>query len=244
LTYSGKEAIDSLTDGAVDRIIAAVGEKFIPAQFDKAALLRGLELCRRSYRVALYLASNKPERMHVRRLAMTRKTARRLGQLLASDDIQMLFFPPPPPEESLDAEISRLVNMLDAELARPGWKRGPHQAYYASFKALSAFDWLAGYYLPDVFELAFDRRPSSSESDPTIRFIEAVLAELKIGTRGKPYSRASIARALRHRGASRIRRKSATTVEEHYRWWRPIILEAFRTVVASRGRPTPALRAN
>jgi hypothetical protein len=227
LKYSSKAAARDITEAGVDRILAAVGEKFIPAQLNKAALVRGFVLCRRWYRRALYLSSDEPEKTLIRQLEQTRKTAKRLEQLLASDDIQSLLFWWFSPEDSLKANVSLLVVKIDEALADgPGWRK---ELYPESFKALSAFDWLAGLYLPDVFELAFGRPPSTSESGPTIRFVEAALAELKITKGGKPYSRASIARAIRNLRAGRIRRKSAVTVEDHYRWWRPAIQKVFKT---------------
>ena len=62
-----------------------------------------------------------------------------------------------------------LVVKIDEVLADPpSWKKQPDRLYAESFRTLSAFDWLAGLYLPDTFELAFGRPPSTSERGPTI----------------------------------------------------------------------------
>jgi hypothetical protein len=222
--------VQDITEAGVDRILAAVGRKFATNQVNKAALLRALTLCRLWHMRALFMGLDQPERKFIQKLEVIRKPTKRLVQLLTVLENQVLLFALLFPDDgkSLQANLSGLLEKIDRELAKRPWK-GAHRAYRESFKAFSPFDWLAGLYLPDVYELALGHRPSTAENGPSVRFVEAALAELKISKHGKPYSRASIARSIRSIRARRTRRKSAGTAEDHCRWWRPAIHEIFET---------------
>jgi hypothetical protein len=87
------------------------------------------------------------------------------------------------------------------------------------------------FYLPDVFGL-LEIGPIETADDllaqkgPYVRFVQAVLAELKIDANGKPYSTESITRALRSRFGEqpRIRRKSHERLDDDYAFWRIALL--------------------
>jgi hypothetical protein len=225
---------DWITDDGADRIIAAVGEKL---QSDKQGLIRCLNLCGEWYRSAVAFSSNKPEKDLARRLAMISKTARRLNQLLASEAIQQSLFMSIPAEEFPRAALdgaAQLVVMADRCLNRI--PHGPSKSYRRSFKRRSPFEWLVGNFLPDVFELNFQRAASAYENGAFIRFAESVVTEAKIAKAGKSYSRASIAKALRNERAGLVRRRRSVPVrDDEYRWWRRALLTTAAFGDASRG---------
>lgn len=216
------QGVGCLELAAVDRVVAEVGAKYVHADFYRAGLLRCLNLCSEWYREAVAHSSNKPEIERTRRLALIRKTAKRLEQLLGRPETLWHH----PRTKKLAPTIpgvtlKTLLNMVDGELVPPA----PHiKSYFDSFKQRSPFESLVGNFLADAFELTFQRNTSLSQNGPFVRFAEAVLAELKITNHGKPYSRASIAKALKNQRMGVLRRARVPYKKDHYRWWRRALL--------------------
>ena len=114
---------------------------------------------------ALFLGVDQPERKFIQKLEVIRTPTKRLVQLLTALENQFLLFVLLFPDDgkSLEADLTGLLEKLDRELAKRPWK-GEHRAFRESFKAFSPFDWVAGLYLPDVYELALGHRPSTAEN--------------------------------------------------------------------------------
>jgi hypothetical protein len=77
----------SLDATAVERILAAVGEKFVPAYLDKLTLAKDIATCFTVYCSAVQRRSDKPTKDRIRRLNSIQKAAKRFERQLAPDDI-------------------------------------------------------------------------------------------------------------------------------------------------------------
>lgn len=215
-----------VSENGADRILDAVGLELQNREAQRWGLIVCLELAWQWYCSALTFSSEKPEKDRVGHLDSARKTAKKLEELLASDETWQSLFAPSPPDESLRPAISQLVEVLDSRLAEEEEEDGPLKAYQRSFKTRSPFEWLVGNFLPDIYDLIFFKEPGLSKSGPFIRFAEAVLKEFGIKRNGKAYSRASITRALTNDRSGRTRRKKVDRIDEldPYRNWRRQLL--------------------
>jgi hypothetical protein len=89
----------------------------------------------------------------------------------------------------------------------------------------SPFYWLAGEYLPHIFEMFFETKPKVERDPdrsrsaarrpadgPYIRFADCALRELGIKYKGQPYTRNTIAKALTDAQSGRKRRKRVRAI--------------------------------
>jgi hypothetical protein len=184
-----------LSDANIPPILNAVGKTLVRADIDKMALIRGLNLCARWYREARMYSTNKSVKDREHRLTMIYKKAKALNYLLAEDDSWMPIGAPASSMESFRISIRRIINLIDHTMNEQNSE--PGKAYQDSFKIRSPFEWLVGFYLPDVFVLMSiapiqDQKEFLSSKSPYIHFAQAVLGELRIGVDGQPYSSATI----------------------------------------------------
>jgi hypothetical protein len=216
------------SEACVERVIAAVGTDIVPVDFSGTALLRCLELSWQWYCSALAFSMAKSEEDRKQRLSRAHKIAKGLERLLAPDDVWQSLFAPLPPDESIRHGISDLARLIDKRLveeAQDEAQGGPFKAYRDSFKTRSPFEWLAGNFLADVYFFTFGCRvPGISENGPYVRFAEIILDEFQVLRNGKPYSRASIAKALRNDRRGLTRRKTNPPHKDPYRFWRQGLL--------------------
>jgi hypothetical protein len=210
-----EKALDqsSLDASAVERILAAVGEKFIPPELDKQNLATDLASCFKQYSYAVERRSEKRTKDRIRRLKSIQKPATQLVRQLVQDSIWD-WSDTYSECEYLQTEVQMLINRLGSEIENltfelnwgPNWREAIRlnvspRALADSWKARSPFEWMAGHYLPDLFRTHFGTKPTFHRrkgvpDSPAIRFIEGSLAELRITKSGRPYSRESIAKAL------------------------------------------------
>jgi hypothetical protein len=204
---------------AVERILKAVGEKFVPANIDRATLQQDLE--RRGYLYGLTVEINNLTlaRRREKQLTRMRNACNRL--LKMDDDVWDLItgtraaFRGPHNEDPRHA-IQCLVVDIDRTFRPPF---GPEH-WVAGDESLglsdegSPFERLVGKDLPIVFAKHFPgKRAGYTVSDvlvdgPYIRFAERVLVALNITNRGIPYARHSIADAVtKYRKAGNFRGK-------------------------------------
>jgi hypothetical protein len=87
MTKIGSTHQTEISESAVARILAAVGEKYVPSNLDKHALITGLEICLATYLAALERRSDRPTRHRIRRLNAIQSAARRLKRQLEPDEI-------------------------------------------------------------------------------------------------------------------------------------------------------------
>jgi hypothetical protein len=213
--------IGKLNDASADPILDAVGKELIRPNIDKAALIRGVNLCGQWYQRAREFSTDRGIRERNRRLEMIYKKAKALDHLLAKDDSWLPLGVAPSSKNVFSTPIKRLIEVIDHAIKPPS---GGIKAYHDSFKVRSPFEWLVAYFLLDVFGLLdiapiVDQKELISRKSPYIRFVQAVLAELSIGLDGKPYSPATIIKAVRSRFAGRVRRKR-TSRRDEYAFWR------------------------
>jgi hypothetical protein len=221
------QGVGKLNDTNVLPILEAVGKTLVRSDLDKAALIRGLNLCVEWHREAREYSTNKAVRDRERRLAMIYKKAKALDHLLAEDDSSMALRVPLSAKESFRAPINQIIQIADREIKHRD-DEGPIKAYEDSFKIRSPFEWLVGFYLTDVFMLMSvapirDQKEFLSSKSPYVRFVQAVLAQLRIGVDGKPYSSASIIKAASSRFTGELRRKQATS-QNDWSFWRNALL--------------------
>ena len=213
---------------AVERILAAVGENFIPPDLDKQELHIGLVSCLTIYSCAVQRRSDKPTKDRIWRLKSFQNAAKRLERQLVPDDIWD-WSDTYSECERLQEEVKYLINRLDLEIDDltfelqwgPDWheniRRGlTPRALADRWKSRSPFEWVAGHYLPELFRTHFRRKPTFKRrkdvpDSPAVRFIERALTELGITNRGRPYSRESIAKALTDARTGRSRNKRRST---------------------------------
>jgi hypothetical protein len=208
---------------AIERILSATGAKHIPPNLDKKKLAEGLTTCLAIYHAARERSSNKFTKDRIRRLKSILEAARTLDKRLAPDklfdwtggfwDCDYLHHELGNLQGKLNWEIKDLTFELEwgpdfDEAIRLG--QDP-RAFADRWKARSPSEWVAGYYLPELFrrqfgsEVTFHRRNSKPES-LAIRFIERSLIELGILKGSKPYSREAIAKAISDFRTNRLRR--------------------------------------
>ena len=216
--------LNSLDASAVERILAAVGEKFIPLDLDKQKLVTDLASCLATYSSAAQRRSDKQTKDRVRRLKSIQNAAKRLERQLVPDDIWD-WSDRYSECEYLQNEVKYLINRLDLEINDltfelewgPDWHEAIRRnlaprALADRWKARSPFEWVAGHFLPELFRTHFGKKPTVNRrkgvpDSPAIRFIERALIELEITNRGRPYSRESIAKALTDVRTGRARNK-------------------------------------
>ena len=214
---------------ALERILAAVGAKFVPADLDKLKLGKDLASCFTVYFSAVQRRSDKPTKDRIHRLKSIQEAAKRLEKQLVPDDVWD-WSDTYSECEYLQSEVQHLIKRLDSEIQDltfelewgPDWREEIRQrvaprALADRWQARSPFEWIAGHYLPEAFsahfgkKATFHRRKGVPES-PAVRFIERALIELGITRKsGRPYSRESIAKALTDARAGRARNRRRST---------------------------------
>jgi len=202
-----------LDAAAVERILAAVGAKFVPADLDKQKLGKDLASCFTVYSSAVQRRSDKPTKDRIDQLQSIQKAANRLEEQLMPDDVWD-WSDRYSECEYLQSEVQHLIKRLDSEIEDltfelewgPDWREAIRlnvspRTLADRWKARSPFEWIAGHYLPEVFRThfgtraTFHRRKGVPEG-PAIRFIEQALTELRITKSGRPYSREYIAKTI------------------------------------------------
>ena len=200
---------------SVDRILVVVDEP--PPNLREDAFARSLELSASWYRDAVMFAYRKPAKDQHHAMALTYQTATRLTQLLTDDLLEAMG----PLSTTVDTRefLAELIETVNQRLKPPpAGDLLDMSQYRAGFKQRSPFEWLAGYCLPDVYELHLRRKASPTTNSEFVRFAEMVLAELQVKNRGKTYSRATISRALTTVRSGRPRRESAPFEESDDGW--------------------------
>lgn len=212
---------------SAESILKAAGRYPDRDEINKVALLRGINLCHHWYNDAQFFSTDRAESDRRDYLAKVYKKAKALDVLLSQSMSWLPIGSPPSSSETYRSGIRQIIATIDRKLRPP---RKGERAYPNSFKTRSPFEWLVAYYLLDVFAL-LNVGPTDNLEDmlaqrgPYIRFAQAVLTELKIGVKGKPYSLESIAKALRSRFVSQPgHRKRKHQAPDRYAFWRMQLL--------------------
>ncbi len=190
----------AITQSALLRIIKAVGHW--PADSKPSDLGRALLKVIHEYN---FLCNASPEaKAQLKRLKAIHKHATALSKELAADEKNGGMFTENwrPLWEDMPA-ASRLVGKMSELVEQSGLLETSSGIIAAQAKAPyaasgSAFDWLIGKGLREVFEQFFREDAMVYRDGNYAKFALQVLAELKLTNKGKPYSPETIIKALRH----------------------------------------------
>jgi hypothetical protein len=203
-----------LDERGLNKIIEAVGRRYTPTTLDRSALRRALDKSEKSAETISKNRHGARARKRIERLKQILEVVEQLELLLKAQDdashiIRECFGEGPLVTViQLIGEVEALLHVL-SDHAPSQWGNP------------TTNEWLAGAELPCVFEEYFCRKPGASRNKahkkgggPCVRFIEATMLEL-----GRPYSTASILRAMTRlralresRRLSRIKRGTSMTV--------------------------------
>src|SRR5262249_46492961 len=106
---------NALDTNAVERILAAVGAKFIPADLDEQKLVTDVASCFTVYSSAVQRRSDKPTKDRIHRLKSIQEATKRLEEQLAPDDVWD-WSDRYSECEYLQAEVQYLTRSLDSEI--------------------------------------------------------------------------------------------------------------------------------
>ena len=225
--------LDNIDDGAVQRILEALGPKVSVSNVDKEDLAAELAWHVAIYTGAVIVADRTLKKDRERRMTVIRNATNQIIRELNNDVWRMIsrirnlkesrhqsdpdkYRPNPYREEPL-ATMKRLTEDI-GHWFDPHFLRipSPPGSTWGTRPSRSPFEDLV-VRLSDVFrkefglEPTFHRRASDKVPDsPFIRFVEQSLAEFRITNRGRPYSRESIAKALSDVRTGRARNKRST----------------------------------
>jgi hypothetical protein len=220
---------------AVERILAAMGEKHISPYFDKDKLAAALVENLGTYYTLLERNSDRRRKNRLRRFKSILAAAERLKKQLQPDDLWrweedegVKYFHGE--VENQIWKLNRRIGDLEAEIEEgteqdweEAWRKNfTTKGYKAYWKSRSPFEWIAGDFLPKLFtaqfgiEPTFHRRAGDNVPDgPLIRFIEQALIESRITSGGTPYRRETIAKAIADARTGRQRKKRRGNVGQN-----------------------------
>jgi hypothetical protein len=211
----------ALTTKALDQVLSAVGMKFVPCDLNRDKLCKKLDWAETWFRTVTKLHTSNVK-LH-KKLNRTAKTAKLLTILLADNNDEAWreisqFYPleAHDPKEIVDLLIKAVDKRLSPKLQKPALvqKASKRVARELALNERSAFEWLAGQYLPKIFKKHFRDKATARNGDgepntPYLRFATCALKELGINHHnGKPYSPESVVRAMTSASTGRKRRRS------------------------------------
>jgi hypothetical protein len=198
---------------ALLRILDAAGVKLSRPHIDKEALARCIEVCLTLYEHAKLFKGQTIQKKQRNELKEVRDAAYNLRSLLtaktsstfAEDHALVLAT-----VSTLISDLERLIDLRSLSTPTTGLESDyiDALAYEDHFKAKSAFQWMVGVYLREVYEIFVDQRAAGKNY---VAFAYQVLKELKIKDGRIYHSPDSIARAAR---GYRRYRKSAPRLDQ------------------------------
>jgi hypothetical protein len=204
--------ITTVDEQALDRILAAVGKKFVPAELNRNALWTAIKQAGEAKETVDRFRSGPRTRAILKSMKRIGKAADALARVIKEnkDSAQLIAEMVPFTPKS----IQRLIDFsayLEQKLSKSNaYVRAKHD------RVPSATDWLVGVELPNVFEEFFDRKAGRSRSDgapsgPTVRFIVAAMKEMD----GRPNSE-TIVRAMTKYSELRKLRRAVRQRAKHW----------------------------
>jgi hypothetical protein len=213
---------------AVDRIVAEVGAKYVPAELDRARLGADLQ---DSWNLLVALL-DEPPRIWKQRRRRLQKIIALTDDLKSSMDDKLVFHlfdhwarAWPTDNDPTSADLRAILDWIAGTA-------GGYLAYEEEFTRTKEFqggrspaDWFLGGRLPYIFaqhfgRSGFSRHPTSGKPiGPMIRFVQAALREFEFYQRnGKAYSAETIAKAVqRYKSRAKQQRGPAPT-RGHTSW--------------------------
>ena len=187
---------------ALDRILDAVGKKFIPVNLNRRALWTAIIKANESKEIIDRFRLGRRAREITRSMKRISKAAESLeGVIKQNDDVNQLIANLLP---SVLADIGRLI--VVTKKTAQSWSKSGRAACTQYDRSPSASEWLAGVELPLIFEECFGRKPgrartNSTPGGPTVRFIAAVMLKKS------PLANETIVRAMTRFSELRKRRR-------------------------------------
>ncbi len=198
---------------AVARVLAAIGPKYVPPNLDLEKLRRDLDWAGTWYRTSLAL---REKSKRDRRIGTVLKAARQYEQAFA----KLKYGDLPIVTEKREAgpgctETHEVIRQAEAALATEEQSTWQQDAAVQIITELhlterSAFEWLVGIHLVELYERHFQRKAGYSTppeggapSGPYIRFTMSVLSELGI----QNYTAGAAASALKYARRKHPRRR-------------------------------------
>jgi hypothetical protein len=184
--------VTTVDEQALDRILAAVGKKFIPTELNRMALWTAIKQAAENKDNVDRFRSGPRTRAVVKSMKRIRKAADALATVIKENrDVTSLLADMSLRAQTTIKELIYCATHFELELSkisavvRPRYNRIP-----------SAREWLAGVELPIIFEEFFNRKAGRSRIDgvpggPTVHFIAAVMSEID-----SPLKRETIVRAM------------------------------------------------
>jgi hypothetical protein len=198
-----RTARPALDEPSLDRILASVGQEFIPADLNRTALLSDIEEAALQIEKIDRIRTGRRAQANAKIMKVIRERAEELLKLLKeNDDINYLIWDADP---SACRDLTRLVGAAEHyEQIISRWEKEASEIYS---RIPSARDWLSGLELPLIFEEYFHRKAGRSRIDgkpdgPTVRFVAAAMLEME-----RPFKRESIIRAMTRYAEARERRR-------------------------------------
>jgi hypothetical protein len=182
----------SIDDLAIDRILEAVGQKFVPADLDRPAMRDAIE---KAWAMQGKIDKNRPgprARTCSKQLAGIYEAADALLALLTTDNDATEWVTKIVPEAA--SNVRRLGVVVDSIKRTLDDSENDTTANYR--RVPTGTEWLAGVELPCIYEEYFERdaavsRNAGRPNGPCVRFLKAILAEMKL-----PFADESIVRAM------------------------------------------------
>jgi hypothetical protein len=193
-----------LYEQALDRILAALGATFVPADFNRNALLTAIEQAMAAQKIIDRSRKGPRARGIAKIMNRIRVEAKALTALLQENDDVLDLIRKEVPSVLEDVDRLRVV----AEVLKQTHSK-PSEAALALYGRIpSSSEWLAGVELPLIYEDCFHRKAGRSRTGgkpggPTVRFVAAVMLEV-----GLPLAADTIIRAMTRFADLRERRRA------------------------------------
>ena len=204
-------AITTVDEQALDRILSAIGNKFIPPRLDRIALWTAIKEAAKGKDV-VDRARGPRSRAIIKAMKRIGKAADALASVIKENgDFARLIAKRIPNALLIVRQLIELSAYTERELSvsneyiRRKYDRVP-----------SSREWLIGVELPNIFEEFFKRKAGRSRgggapSGPTVNFIAAVMNEVD-----RPIAAETIVRAMTHYSELRRRRRSVRAARTHW----------------------------
>jgi hypothetical protein len=210
--------IAPIDEQALDRILSHVGERFVPADLDRAALRGAIARAIATKQKIDRSRPSKYSRALRKGVASIHQAAEVLGARLKDNNHARQLIADVLP--SVSEDVIHIIAAAEAIAEVLGESHKEIRAKYDR-RLPSANEWLAGVELPLIFEEFFHRRAGRSRSDggpagPTVRFVHAVMTEI-----GTPLAKESIVRAMTGLAEIRKRRRSVRKTAKSWTLGKP-----------------------
>jgi hypothetical protein len=166
--------VTTVNERALDRILAAVGNKFLPASLDRVDLWTAIEKAAKTKENVDRFRSGPRTHAMIKAMKRVRKAADALAKVVKENDdaAQQIA-------NSLPHALPLVQQMIDLSGCCEHELKKSNKILRAKYDRIpSPREWLAGVELPNIFEEFFGRKAAHSRSGPTVRFITAVMNEV------------------------------------------------------------------